>query len=74
MAQVNPQHYGDNFIPVIPVDRRIHTPEHPLCDDTDCPCYDELKATLAQYYQDGLVSANDANRILNGKTIHEHCA
>ena len=26
-------HYGDNFIPVIPVDSKEHTDEHPFCLD-----------------------------------------
>lgn len=63
------QPYGDNFIPVIPVDRKVHTPERPNCSDRDCPCYDELKEELMQQYQDGLVSPGDATRILNGKQL-----
>ncbi|MDQ2906874.1 MAG: hypothetical protein M3Y81_25475 [Chloroflexota bacterium] len=60
-------HYGDNFIPVIPVDRLIHTDERPLCSDPECPCHDALKQELAQYYQEGLITADDATRIVEGR-------
>ena len=66
---MNLQHYGDNFIPVVPTEKAIHTPAHPNCSDRECPCYDGLKAELTQYYQDGLVSADDATRILEGRQI-----
>jgi hypothetical protein len=63
------QHYGDNFIPVVPTNHAIHTPERPNCSDRDCPCYDGLKAQLQQQYMDGLVSADDATRILQGRQL-----
>lgn len=63
------QHYGDNFIPVILVDNAIHTKERPNCSDRDCPCYDDLKAELQQHYQDGIITADDATRILDGRQI-----
>lgn len=61
--------YGDNFIPVVPTDHAIHTAKRPRCSSRDCPCYDGLKQELQQYYLDGLVSAEDATRILEGRQI-----
>lgn len=62
-------HYGDNFIPVVPTSVPIHTKEHPHCSDRDCPCYDGLKQELQQQYMDGLVSPDDATRILEGRQL-----
>ena len=58
-------------IPVIPVDQAVHTPDHPFCDDLSCPCHEDQANidTLNGYYQDGLVSAEDAHRIYRGHTI-----
>lgn len=66
---MNREHYGDNFIPVIPVDRRVHTPDHPICSDADCPCHEPLKQELQQYYQNGLLTMDDATRILEGRQL-----
>jgi hypothetical protein len=63
------QPYGDNFIPVIPTGPLIHTKERPNCSDRDCPCYDQLKSELQQHYQDGLITADDATRILEGRQL-----
>jgi hypothetical protein len=56
-------------VPVIPVDYRYHTDEHPECFEPDCDCHQEHIADLTQAYQDGLVSAADATRIAQGKTV-----
>lgn len=61
--------YGDNFLPVIPVDRMIHTATTPHCGDPDCPCNISMIDQLQGYYNDGLLSPDDATRIINGKTI-----
>jgi hypothetical protein len=61
--------YADNFIPVIPTDRLLHTDQQPQCSDTECPCHDELKQELQQHYQEGLVSSGDATRILEGRQV-----
>jgi len=66
---MNIEPYGDNFIPVVPSSLPIHTDQHPHCSNRDCPCYDDLKADLSQQYQDGLVSPDDATRILEGRQI-----
>jgi hypothetical protein len=59
------QPFADNFIPAIPTDYATHTEQHPNCSDR----YDTLKDELQQYCQDGLVSADDATRILEGRQI-----
>jgi hypothetical protein len=56
-------------VPVIPVDYRYHTDEHPECFEPDCDCHQKRIADLTQAYQDGLVSAEDATRIASGKTV-----
>ncbi len=56
-------------VPVILVDYRYHTNEHPECFDPDCNCHQQRIADLTQAYQDGLVSPDDATRIASGKTV-----
>ncbi len=58
------QPYGDNFIPVIPTDSLVHTPDNPTCSDPDCPCQEGIKAELLGYYNEGIITADDATRIL----------
>ena len=52
-------------IPVPMEDEPTHTVEHPYCGEDGCICMDTLK----DWYQDGLVSADDATRIMHGKTL-----
>lgn len=63
------QHYGDNFIPIIPVDQAMHTPETPFCVDLACPCHDDPAAIalVNQAYQDGLITADHATDIVSGR-------
>ena len=65
------QHYGDNFIPVIPDPQPLHTPEHPFCGDPTCICYEDNDAIteLAQAVREGLLTPDDATRIIKGKTV-----
>ncbi len=55
----------------IPVDELIHTDEHPFCYSDPCLCHEDPDAIaqVHQYYLDGLVSADDATRIVQGKTL-----
>ena len=48
-----------------------HTPRRPFCDDMGCDCHRDEQAikTLGDQYQDGLVSASDADKIFRGKTV-----
>ncbi len=56
-------------VPVIPTDYQYHTDEHPECFEPDCDCHQERIADLTQAYHDGLVSAADATRLAQGKTV-----
>jgi hypothetical protein len=64
-------HYGDNFVFVVPEDHPLHTPEHPFCGDPTCPCSENTDALteLAQAIRDGLITPDDATRMLQGKTV-----
>lgn len=63
--------YADNFIPVISGDYVEHTPDNPFCWDASCPCHEDQEsiATVHQAYQNGLITADDATRIVQGRTI-----
>lgn len=52
-------------------DYREHTPDHPFCEDMQCPCKEDEEAIneLNGYYQDGLVSSTDLDNIYRGKTL-----
>jgi hypothetical protein len=65
------KHYGDNFVPVVPTTQLLHTEEHPLCGDPTCPCSEDTDALteLDQAIRDGLITPDDATRILQGKTV-----
>jgi len=65
------QHFGDNFIPVIPGTIPIHTKEHPFCGDPTCICYEDPEniTDLSQAIKDGLITADDATRIIKGETV-----
>jgi len=66
-----PEPYGDNFVPVIMGQYPEHTPDTPFCWDTYCPCHEDQDAIAAvdQAYQNGLLTAEDATRIVQGHTI-----
>ncbi len=55
----------------IEVDYLLHTDDHPFCYDGPCLCHENPQAIadVHQTYLDGLVSAEDATRIVQGKTI-----
>ena len=64
--------YANNFVPVIPVDYREHTDEHPFCvANPTCPCHEdpELIAPIAQAVQDGLMTPEEATDYILGKTL-----
>lgn len=65
------QPYGDNFIPVIPEGTPVPIPDHPFCGDPTCLCYEDRDAVtgLAQAISDGLITPDDATRIVQGKTV-----
>jgi len=65
------QHYGDNFVPVVPTTQPLHTEEHPFCGDPTCPCSEDTDALtdLDQAVRDGFITPDDAIHIIAGKTI-----
>ena len=65
------QHWGDNFIPVIPTDNILHTADHPFCFDPSCGCHEdqELIAPVNQAYLNGELTSQEATNIVNGKTV-----
>jgi len=65
------QHYGDNFVLVVPDAQPLHTEEHPFCGDPTCPCSEdkETLTELDQAVRDGLITLDDATRIIKGKTV-----
>jgi len=65
------QHFGDNFIPVVPTTPSLHTEAHPFCGDPACPCSEDKDALtkLNLALRDGLITVDDATRIIQGKTL-----
>ena len=65
------QPYGDNFIPVIPIDDPIHTTTTPFCPVDSCPCHEdeEAIAQVAQTVTDGLLTPTEATDFVSGKQV-----
>lgn len=66
------QSYGNNFIPVIPLeDEPLHTPTNPFCYDVKCPCHEaqEFIQAVAQQVQNGLFTPQEATDFIAGKTL-----
>jgi len=61
--------YGDNFIPVIPVDYKEHTTTHPFYWNDICSCHEDSEAiaTVNQAVQDGLITPQEAKDCVFGK-------
>ncbi len=68
---MNIQPYADNFVPVIPVDYREHTPEKLFCWDQTCPCHDDpdLIREVAIFVDEGLLSLSEARGFIRGDGI-----
>jgi hypothetical protein len=62
---------GEEYYAYPVEDFPVHTAENPFCDDMSCPCHEDKDAIndLTDYYQDGLVSREDADRIYRGQTL-----
>jgi len=56
------RHFGDNFIPVIPVDYKEHTHSHPFCWNSSCPCHEDREAIaeVNQAVNNGLMTPQEA--------------
>ena len=66
------QGFGDNFIPVIPLEEEpLHTQTNPFCLDSTCPCHEdqELIQPVAQKVQDGLLTPEEATRFVEGRQL-----
>ncbi len=53
-------------------DDLIHTQEHPFCSiDPTCPCHEdpELLTDVARAVEQGLLTPNEATRVVTGKTV-----
>ncbi len=63
----------DTLIPVIPVSggSLIHTPGNPFCYNETCGCHEdpELIAEVAGAVSQGLLTPEEATRLVAGKTI-----
>lgn len=65
------QGYGDNFIPVIPVDEIMHTVDRPFCWNSECPCHEDetLILEVAAHVNNGLMTPEEATDFVAGKGI-----
>lgn len=61
----------DNFAYVVPVDYEYHTAGKPFCYDPDCPCHTDQEAIagVKEQYDAGLITAEEAELIIKGKTL-----
>jgi hypothetical protein len=62
----------ENERPVIPVDYKLHTDEHPFCPtDPTCLCHEDpaLIAPVAQAVMDGLMTSEEATDYVMGRTL-----
>lgn len=66
------QPYGDNIIPVIPIDYVVHTAEMPFCFvDAFCPCHEDHEEIqkVAAWVTDGLMTEEEAVNFIAGRTF-----
>lgn len=68
---IHPEHYGDNFILILPCEYLEHTSDRPFCWDETCHCHKDQDAIheVYQAHRDGLITAADATRIVQGRTV-----
>lgn len=68
------QPYGDNFIPIIPVDHEgmLHSLGNPFCPiDPTCPCHEDptLIAEVAEYVSNGELTPQEATDFVKGRML-----
>lgn len=70
-TSADPKHFGDNFIPIIPVDYLEHITAHPFCWDRTCPCHDDYDAVekVIAAFNDGLCTSRETYRICAGQQV-----
>lgn len=64
--------YGDNFIPVIPVENEtFHSPDIPFCWESTCPCHEEATqiAEVAEAVTHGLLTDDEATAFVAGSMV-----
>jgi hypothetical protein len=72
VRQVDLQPYGDNIIPVIPIDHVMHTEEMPFCfANPFCPCHEDHEEIqkVAAWVTDGLMTEEEALQFIAGRTF-----
>ena len=62
--------------PPIPIpyeggEQLIHSTEHPFCADMSCPCHEDAEAVaqVQHWLSEGLLTAEDADRIYRGQSL-----
>jgi hypothetical protein len=65
------EHYGDNFIPIVPSDYLEHDLNTPFCWNDGCICREDQAAidALNEAYQGGLVTSDERDTIYHGRTV-----
>jgi hypothetical protein len=68
------QPYGDNFIPIIPMEDdpwASHTDDHPFCWDKTCLCHEdqELLIRVNEDVTTGLLTPDEAATLIQGRVI-----
>lgn len=63
--------FGDNFIPVIPVEYLVHEIDRPFCWDSTCGCHrdETLFREVQQFVLNGEMTPHEAMLFLAGKTV-----
>jgi hypothetical protein len=65
------QHYGDNFVLVVPDEYPLHTPEHPFCPDETCLCHEDQEAlsVVNAAVLNGTLTPDEAVAFVQGRTV-----
>ncbi len=67
------RHREESHPIVVPMeeDALLHTQEHPFCSDPSCPCKEdsELLSDVAQAVEQGLLTPDEATRVVLGQTL-----
>jgi hypothetical protein len=48
-----------------------HSDDYPFCSDMPCPCHEDRAEieNVAQYIEDGEMTASEADQLYHGKTV-----
>jgi hypothetical protein len=66
-----PDEKEHSTVPAIPTDYNLHNADTPFCYDPTCPDKEDadLIEQVNQGYQNGLITAEDADKIVKGHTV-----